>query len=64
MSDKKMLPISKSVAAKLRKQDGALRRACEIANGDEELLAIEREFDIIGEDIAEPWIDTPAVLPR
>jgi hypothetical protein len=58
-----MLPIPRSVDAKLRKQDDVLLRACEIANSDEDLLAIEREFDVIAGDIAEPWINAPAVLP-
>jgi hypothetical protein len=48
--------VAEAVAARLRKQDDALVRACEIANRDEDLLAIEREFDVIGSDIAEPWI--------
>jgi hypothetical protein len=43
------------MAARPRKQDDALIRACEIANRDEDLLAIEREFEIISGDIAEPW---------
>jgi stage V sporulation protein SpoVS len=47
--------VAEAVAARLRKQDDALIRACEIANRDTDLLAIEREFDAIGGDIAEPW---------
>lgn len=47
--------VAEALAAQLRRQDDALIRACEIANGDEDLLTIEREFDAIGSDIAEPW---------
>jgi stage V sporulation protein SpoVS len=49
--------VAEAVAARLRKQDDALIRACEIANRDVDLLAIEREFEVIGGDIAEPWIN-------
>jgi stage V sporulation protein SpoVS len=49
--------VAEAVAARLRKQDDALIRACEIANRDVDLLAIEREFDVIGGDIAEPWVN-------
>lgn len=47
--------VAAAVAARLRKQDDALIRACEIANRDEDVLAMEREFESIGSDIAEPW---------
>jgi stage V sporulation protein SpoVS len=49
--------VAEAVAARLRKQDKALIRACEIANRDADVQAIEREFDAIGVDIAEPWIN-------
>lgn len=49
--------VAEALAARLRKQDDALIRACEIANRDEDVLAIEREFEAIGGDIAEPWIN-------
>ena len=51
--------VAAAVAAKLRKQDEALIRACEIANRDEDLLAMEQEFEIISGDIAEPWTNAP-----
>ena len=43
-------------------QDAALIRACEIANSDEDLRAIEREFELISGDIAEPWRNAPCSL--
>jgi hypothetical protein len=49
--------VAEAVAARLRKQDDALIRACGVANRDEDLLAMEREFDVIGCDIAEPWFN-------
>jgi hypothetical protein len=51
--------VAEALAAKLRSQDDALVRACDIANRDEDLLAMEREFDNIGSDIAEPWTNAP-----
>jgi hypothetical protein len=42
------------MAGSLRKQDDALTRACEMANRDEDSLAIEREFETMSSDIAEP----------
>jgi len=51
--------VAEAVAARLRKEDDALTRACEIANRDEDLLAIEQEFEIISSDIAEPWTNAP-----
>ena len=51
--------VAEAVAARLRKQDDALIRACEIANRDADLLAIEQEFENISSDIAEPWTNAP-----
>jgi hypothetical protein len=47
------------MAATNRMQDAASIRACEIANSDEDLRAIEREFELISGDIVEPWRNTP-----
>jgi hypothetical protein len=37
--------VAAAVAARLRKRDEALIRACEIANRDVDWLAIEQEFE-------------------
>jgi hypothetical protein len=47
--------VSAAVAARLEACDVALIRACEIANRDLDVAAIEREFDGIGDEMAEPW---------
>jgi hypothetical protein len=47
--------VSEAVAARLDACDVALIRACEIANRDLDVAAIEREFDGIGDEMAEPW---------
>jgi hypothetical protein len=43
------------VAARLEERDVALIRACEIANQDLDVAEIEKEFDGIGDEMAEPW---------
>lgn len=48
--------VAEALAARLRKQDDALIRVCEIANRDEDLRGMEREFEVIAGDIVEPWI--------
>ena len=52
--------VAEALAVKLRVQDEELARACDLANQDEETLSIEREFDAISSDIAEPWNNAPA----
>jgi hypothetical protein len=52
------------MADRPRRQDAALIGACEIANSDEDLRAIEREFDLIGGDIAEPWRNGAMIASR
>jgi hypothetical protein len=47
--------VSEAVAARLHERDVALVRACEIANRDLDVAEIEKEFDGIGGEIAEPW---------
>ena len=46
--------ISEALAQKLAERDRQLVRACEIANRDPEVRAIEKEFDAISNEIAEP----------
>jgi len=43
------------LAARLRERDVQLIRACEIANQDLDGAEIEKEFDGIGDEMAEPW---------
>jgi hypothetical protein len=47
--------VSEAVAARLAERDVALIRACEIANQDPDAAEIEKEFDGIGDEMAEPW---------
>ncbi len=51
--------VAEALIAKLRAQDEALARACDIANDDEDVRAIEREFDAIPADVVEPWNNAP-----
>ena len=47
--------VSEALAARLAERDAALIRACEIANRDLDVAEIEREFDGLGDGMAEPW---------
>jgi len=52
--------VSQAIADKLREREQRLIRACEIAGRDAELLTMEREWEAISSDIAEPWTDAQA----
>lgn len=47
--------LAEALAQKLAERDQQLIRACEVANRDPEVWAIEREFDAISHDIQESW---------
>ena len=44
--------VSEAIAARLRERDEQLIRACEIANSQPDVLAIEREWEVL--DQADP----------
>ena len=52
--------VAEAIAAEFHRREEQLIRACEIANRDPDVLAIEQEWDALSEDIAEPWSDAPA----
>lgn len=52
--------VTEAIAAKLREREERLIRACEAANSDPDVHAIEAEWDALPEEIAEPWNDAPA----
>ena len=47
--------VSEALAARLEERDVQLLRACEAANQDLEATQIEKEFDGIRDEMAEPW---------
>src|SRR6267143_6551931 len=47
--------LANALNEKLSARDRHLVQACRIANNDPEVRAIEREFDAITEEAAEPW---------
>ena len=47
--------MSEALAARLEERDMALIRACDIANQELDVAEIEKEFDEIGDLMAEPW---------
>ena len=52
--------VSEAIADKLNERDRQLIRACEAANKDPDVMAIEQEMDALTDEITEPWIDTPS----
>ena len=47
--------MSEALAARLEERDLQLIRACETANQDLDVAEIEKEFDGIRDQMAEPW---------
>jgi len=47
--------VSEALTARLEAPDLALIQACEIANQDLDVTEIEKEFDGIADELAEPW---------
>jgi len=47
--------VSEAMAARLAERDVALIRACEVANQNLDVAEIEREFDELGDEMADPW---------
>ena len=47
--------VTEALAARLEERDAALIRACDIANQDTDLAEIEKEFDGLCDQMAEPW---------
>jgi ubiquinone biosynthesis protein UbiJ len=52
--------VAAALEEKLTEADRQLVRACEIANQDPEIAAIERECDALPSEMTEPWTDAPA----
>ncbi|MBZ5608302.1 MAG: hypothetical protein LAP38_08595 [Acidobacteriia bacterium] len=40
-------------------QNRRLIRACEIVNSDPDVRELEKDFDAVNDEIAEPWEDGP-----
>lgn len=51
--------LADALREKMAERDRELVRACEIANRDPEVRAIEEEFDAISGEIKEPWRGSP-----
>ena len=52
--------MAEAIAQKLHERDQELIRACEVANRDPEVQAIEKEFDAFCDEIRQPWNDAKA----
>jgi hypothetical protein len=51
--------LAKALEKSLREEEQALVRSCRLANQDPEVAAIEQEWDQIGDQIEEPWSESP-----
>lgn len=51
--------VTEAIAARLHEREDSLIRACEIANSDADVRAIEGEWDALAEKVVEPWTDAP-----
>ncbi len=52
--------LAEALAQKLSERERQLIRACEVANQDPEIIAIEREFDALSDKVTELWSDAPS----
>jgi metal-responsive CopG/Arc/MetJ family transcriptional regulator len=52
--------VADALSQRLDSEEKHLIRACEAANQDLDVQAIEREMDALTDEIAEPWIDSSA----
>jgi len=52
--------VAEAIAYKLKERDRQLARACEAANQDPDVIAIEKEMEALTDQITESWIDTPS----
>ena len=51
--------LAEALANRLEERERQLVAACEIANRDGDIIAIEREFDQLNDEIVEPWTVAP-----
>ncbi len=49
--------VSQAIADRLRQREESLIRACDSANAEADVLAIEKEWDAFSEPVNEPWND-------
>jgi ubiquinone biosynthesis protein UbiJ len=52
--------VAAALAEKLTERERRLIRACELANQDAEVAAIESDFDSLPDEMTETWTDAPA----
>ena len=50
--------VAQALASKLNEREQRLARACEIANRSPAIRAVERDWDVLTDEIVEPWNDT------
>jgi len=51
--------LAQALARQFAERDRQLAQACDLANQDPDLIAIEQDFDALPSDIQELWHDAP-----
>lgn len=51
--------VAEAIRTQLREREQQLIEACEIANADSDVLALEQEFGNLPDAITGPWTDAP-----
>jgi hypothetical protein len=62
-ASRQVVQVPGSIAPTLSEHNRRLAFACDVANQDPDLRALEYEFDALTDGIAEPWVHTPANGP-
>ena len=52
--------LAEALVRKLADEEEDFIHACEVANLDSEIWAIEKEFSALPDETTEPWTDAPA----
>jgi hypothetical protein len=52
--------VAEAIRTKLSEREQQFIHACEIANADPDVLALEQDFGLLLDNITEPWTDAPA----
>lgn len=52
--------VAEALATKLKERDQLLARAADVANRSRAVRKLERDWDGLPDEIAEPWGDAPA----
>lgn len=49
--------VTQAITAKMREREERLIQACQMANNNPDVEAIEAEWENLSEEVPEPWLD-------